>query len=73
MPSAGKVIGSLPPGSVLPSSTLAVAGPPIWPGYHISRIDLTCEAQGMSTGSPVFNTTTVFGCAAATALISASW
>ena len=67
--SAGKVTGSLPPGSALPSSTSAVAGPPSWPGYHISRIDLTDDAQGMSTGSPVLSTTTVFGLAAATAAI----
>src|SRR6185369_6263071 len=67
--SAGNVSGSFPPGSATPRSTSAVAGPPIWPGYHISRIDLTEPAHGISTGSPVFRTTIVFGCAAATAAI----
>src|SRR5260370_18645989 len=71
--SAGKVTGSLPPGSALPSSTSAVAWPPCWPGYHISRIDLTADAHGISTGSPVLSTTTVFGLAAATAWMRSFW
>jgi hypothetical protein len=33
-------------------STLAVAGPPIWPGYHISRIALTLSAHGMQNKPP---------------------
>ena len=69
----GKLTGSRPPGFARPSSTLAVAGPPRWPGYHISRIDATLPAHGMNTGSPVLSTTTVRRLAAATAVISASW
>ena len=37
----GRSPADLPPGLTLPSTTFAVAGPPIWPGYHISRMDLT--------------------------------
>lgn len=71
--SAGNVTGSLPPGFAAPVRTSAVAGPPCWPGYHISRIERTSSAHGMSTGSPVFSTTTVFGFARATAAIRRSW
>ena len=70
---SGNVTGSLPLGFVLPVSTSAVARPPAWPGYHISSTDFTLASHGMYTGSPVLSTTTVFGFAAATAEISASW
>jgi hypothetical protein len=44
---AGNVIGSLPLGVTLPTSTSAVATPPATPGYHISSTDLTLASQGM--------------------------
>src|SRR3954454_15467131 len=71
--SAGNVTGSLPPGFTAPVRTSAVAGPPSWPGYHISTIERTLDAQGMSTGSPVLSTTIVLGLASATAEMSWSW
>ena len=67
------MIGSFPPGFTLPYSTFAVAVPPSWPGYHISRMAFTEDAHGISTASPVLSTTTVFGFAAATAAIRSSW
>ena len=64
---AGKVTGSFPPGTAAPTSRSAVASPPSWPGYHMSRIDRTSFTQGISTGYPLLSTTTVRGLAAATA------
>ena len=54
-------------------STFAVATPPSWPGYHISRMDLTLPAHGMKTASPVLSTTTVFGFAAVTCEMRVFW
>ena len=70
---SGNVTGSFPPGLALPSNRSAVAIPPVCPGYHISRIDLTDEAHGIRTGSPVLSTTIVFGFAAETAVIRSFW
>jgi hypothetical protein len=70
VPSGGNVIGSFPLGFTSPSRTLAVAGPPRWPGYHSSRIAATSLAHGISTASPVLSTTIVFRFAAATAAIA---
>ncbi len=70
---AGKLIGRRPDGSTSPNSTLAIASPPLAPGYQASSSAPTLPAQGMSTGLPVSNTTMVCGLAAATASISASW
>ena len=47
--------------------------PPSWPGYQASTIAATLSRHGVSTGPPVSSTTTVFGLAAATCSISASW
>ena len=47
--------------------------PPSWPGYQASTTAATLLSHGISTGPPVFKTTTVRGLAAATAAIKASW
>src|SRR6185503_14991268 len=52
---------------------LAMASPPLVPGYQAASTALTLPIQGMSTAPPVSSTTTVLGLAAATAPINASW
>src|SRR5579862_3256455 len=70
---AGKVTVRCPDGSVPPNSTLAIAVPSSWPGYQASSTPLTDDSHGIVTADPVFSTTTVFGLAAATAVIRLSW
>ena len=69
----GSVIGSRPDGLTAPVSTSAIACPPAWPGYQAATIARTSSRHGIATGLPVSSTTTVFGLAAATASITASW
>ncbi len=66
---AGNVIGICPLGFARPRSNRAVDVPPSSPENHISRTDLTLLIQGIRTGFVVLSTTTVFGFAAATALM----
>src|SRR4051794_11549599 len=70
---AGNVAGRRPDGLTSPNSSAAIASPFCWPGYQASKIPATLLRQGVSVGPPVSSTTTVFGLAAATAWISASW
>src|ERR1700734_1440288 len=69
----GKVTVRWPDGSAVPNSRLAIAVPSSWPGYQASRTPLTLDSHGITTAEPVLRTTIVFGLAAATAEISASW
>ena len=69
----GKVTGSRPEASTLPNSTRAIALPPSEPGYQASSTAPTRSLHGVSTGPPLTITTAVFGLAAATCSIRASW
>src|SRR5713101_4371110 len=66
---AGQVSEVCPLGLARPSRRRAVDVPPSWPANHISSTLLTLLRQGVSTGFAVLSTTTVFGLAAATALM----
>ena len=50
-----------------------MARAPSCPGYQAARIAFTWGSQGMATGLPVSSTTIVFGLAAPTASMRASW
>src|SRR5204862_5215289 len=63
----GNVMVSLPCGLALPKSRSARTLPSSSPGYQASSTAGTLDSHGMSTGPPVFRTTTVWALAAATA------
>src|SRR5665213_3163469 len=69
----GKVTGRCPDGLTSPASTAAMAAPSCSPGYQASTTAPTLDSHGITTGPSVLSTTTVWGLAAATAAMRASW
>src|SRR5207248_373142 len=66
-------MGSLPDRFALPNNRSATMLPSSSPGYHASSTASTRLSHGISTGPPVFRTTTVWLLAAATAEMSEFW
>ena len=66
-------MGSLALGLTSPKRMLATASAPLLPAYQASRMAETLSTQGMVTAVPVSSTTMVWGLAAATASMRASW